>query len=133
MWATEDSHPLFITTVQVNGSIAAVITLKGPNEIAQSNALGNSTKNQVLKGRKVLFAGHYAPSGLFLMGDDYPGLSEAQPRAISFHPFGVSEPEVWAMEVSICRLTFTNSFFACTSGLYGTEGCVSHKLCVLLL
>ncbi|RLS23012.1 MAG: hypothetical protein DWH70_10555 [Planctomycetota bacterium] len=61
----EDSHPLFITTVQVNGCIAAVIALKGPNEIAQGNALGNSTKNQVLKGRKVLFAGDCAPTGLF--------------------------------------------------------------------
>ena len=65
VWATEDSHPLFITTVQVNGCIAAVIALKGPNEIAQGNALGNSTKNQVLKGRKVLFAGDCALSGLF--------------------------------------------------------------------
>jgi hypothetical protein len=45
--------------------MAVVIALKGPNEIAQGNALGNSTKNQVLKGRKVLFAGHRAPSGLF--------------------------------------------------------------------
>ena len=65
VWATEDSHPLFITTVQVNGCIAVVIALKGPNEIAQGNALGNSTKNQVLKGRKVLFSGHRAPTGLF--------------------------------------------------------------------
>jgi hypothetical protein len=45
--------------------MAVVIALKGPNEIAQGNALGNSTKNQVLKGRKVLFAGHRAPLGLF--------------------------------------------------------------------
>jgi hypothetical protein len=65
VWATEDSHPPLITTAQVNGCIAAAIALKGPNEIAQGNALGNSTKNQVLKGRKVLFAGHRAPSGLF--------------------------------------------------------------------
>ena len=65
VWATEDSHPPLITTVQVNGCMAVVIALKGPNEIAQGNALGNSTKNQVLKGRKVLFAGHRAPSGLF--------------------------------------------------------------------
>jgi hypothetical protein len=65
VWAAEDSHPPLITTVQVNGCMAVVIALKGPNEIAQGNALGNSTKNQVLKGRKVLFAGHRAPSGLF--------------------------------------------------------------------
>ena len=65
VWATEDSHTPLITTVQVNGYMVVVIALKGPNEIAQGNALGNSTKNQVLKGRKVLFAGHRAPSGLF--------------------------------------------------------------------
>jgi hypothetical protein len=46
----EDSHPPLITTVQVNGCIAGAIALKGPNEIAQGNALGNSKKNQVLKG-----------------------------------------------------------------------------------
>ena len=65
VWAMEDSHPPLITTVQVNGCIAGAIALKGLNEIAQGNALGNSKKNQVLKGRKVLFAGHCAPSGLF--------------------------------------------------------------------
>ena len=73
VWATEDSHPPLISTAQVNGCIAPAIALKGPNEIAQGNALGNSTKNQVLKGRKA-FLNHCAPSGLFLMGDDYPGL-----------------------------------------------------------
>ncbi len=52
-------------TWQVNACIATAIALKGLNEIAQGNALGNSTKKQVLKGRKVLFAGHCAPSGLF--------------------------------------------------------------------
>ena len=65
VWATKDSYPLLITTLQVNGCIAAAIALNGPNEIAQGSALGNSTKNQILKGRKVLFAGHRAPSGLF--------------------------------------------------------------------
>ena len=64
VWATKDSYPLLITTLQVNGCIAAAIALNGPNEIAQGSALGNSTKNQILKGRKVLFAGHRAPSGL---------------------------------------------------------------------
>ena len=51
-------------TCQVNACIATAIALKGLNEIAQGNALGNSTKNQVLKGRKVLFAGYCALSGL---------------------------------------------------------------------
>jgi hypothetical protein len=46
----EDFHSPLITIVQVNGCIAGAIALKGPNEIAQGNALGNSKKNQVLKG-----------------------------------------------------------------------------------
>lgn len=50
VWAMEDSHPPLITTVQVNGCIAGAIALKGPNEIARGNALGNSKKTQVLKG-----------------------------------------------------------------------------------
>ena len=52
MWAAEDSHPPLITTVQVNGCMAVVIALKGPNEIAQGNALGNrAKKSEALKGR----------------------------------------------------------------------------------
>ena len=30
------------------------------------------------------------------MGDDYPGLRFAFPRAISYHPFRAKEPVVWA-------------------------------------
>ena len=37
-------------TWQVNACIATAIALKGLNEIAQGNALGNSTKKQFLKG-----------------------------------------------------------------------------------
>ena len=92
MWATEDSHTPLITTVQVNGYMVVVIALKGPNEIAQGNALGNSTKNQVLKGRKVLFAGHRAPLGLFWWGmitrgcaSLYPGLSHFTPSGLKIH------------------------------------------------
>jgi|GEM_PF-6300035 len=65
------------------------------------------------------------------MGDDYPGLRFALPRAISFHPFGGLRAGSVGDGFSPLRLPFMYTSFACTSGLYGTslalQVCMARK------
>ena len=63
--------------------------LKGRNEIAQGNALGESRhKTPSPERAKDLGCWLFRPFRAYLMDDCYPGLRSAPPRAITFHPFG---------------------------------------------